>query len=168
MFIKSAASDTYQGRAIQCVNEKWGEGRWNGRETIGITVCKKKYAPFSFTVEDSPSGIVVKVERMFGCHCHSGVRKEKIEIHGVRKGWEPFGQWSMRKAQELARQETERINGRVAHTTATKPEADPGIVSSDDEIKTICHNGKCAWKMRAKYDNVYRELTGDSEASDEE
>ena len=45
MFIASAANDTLQGRAIQKVNEQWGADfrSWNGRETIGISVCKKKY-----------------------------------------------------------------------------------------------------------------------------
>jgi hypothetical protein len=167
MFIKSAASDTYQGKAIQAVNERWGEGGWNGRETIGITVCRKKYSPFSFTVENGPAGKAVKVERVFGCRCHSDIRRVKIEMHSVRNGWEPFGQWSMRKAQELARQETDRINGRAANTTAN-PEGDPVVLSSDEELKTMCHNGKCTWKMKAKYDNIYREITGHSESSDEE
>jgi hypothetical protein len=71
MFIKSAASDTYQGKAIQAVNERWGEGGWNGRETIGITVCKKKYSAFSFPVENGSAGKAVKVEHVFGCWCHS-------------------------------------------------------------------------------------------------
>lgn len=45
MFIASAANDTLQGRAIHQVNERWGADfrSWNGRETIGIPVCKKKY-----------------------------------------------------------------------------------------------------------------------------
>ena len=58
MFIKSAASYTDQGKAIQSINEKWGDESsggtrrpWVGRETIGIQVCKKKYSPFLFTVE---------------------------------------------------------------------------------------------------------------------
>ena len=56
MFIKSAAADTLQGKAIQAVNEKWGDAnnsdarrQWGGRETIGIPVCKKKYSPFAFS-----------------------------------------------------------------------------------------------------------------------
>jgi hypothetical protein len=175
MFMKSAASDTLQGRAMQAINERWGEGRWCGRETIGIAVCKKKYAPFSFCVETGPAGKVVKVERMFGCHCHSDIRREKIEMRGVRKGWEPFGQWSMRKAQELARRETERINGVSSNVTTTKLEGDdPQVVSSDEEpksmsneeLKSMCNNGKCTWKMKEKYDNVYREITGDTSDED--
>ena len=161
MFIKSAATDTLQGRAIQAVNEKWGgwNGRWLGRETIGIPVCKKKYAPFSFKTENG----VVKVERMFGCRMHSEIRKEKINEHGVRKGWEPFGQWSMRKAQELARKQT----ARNAATVTAEEDREAAVVSSDDEVKTICLNGNCAWKMREKYDNIHREVTG-IESSDEE
>jgi hypothetical protein len=157
MFAKSAANDTLQGRAIQGINEKWGEGKWNGRETIGIPVCKKKYAPFSFKNEAGE----IKVQRTFGCRCHSDIRKEKIEMHGLREGWEPFGQWSMRKAQILARRETDRAS---ATTTVVQ---DAAVVSSDEELRSMCSNGKCAWKMVAKYDNIRREVTG-SESSDEE
>ena len=71
MFLPSAANDTLQGRAIQKINEKWGvhinskdndrnpsltcksishrnKSGSTGAETIGIPVCKKKYAPFEF------------------------------------------------------------------------------------------------------------------------
>lgn len=215
MFIKSAASYTNQGKAIQSINEKWGEESsgtrrpWNGRETIGIQVCKKKYSPFLFSVEtedddeiDAKNGNgtssssterkrFVKVVRMFGCPYHSDIRKQKIECHGVRKGWEPFGQWSLRKAQQLARRETIRLNS-IDHmkddinnshgderdkkiTPSSSDGKDHSIIqegnencnndSNIDEIKTICHNGKCLWKKRGKYDNVYNEI---SESSGEE
>ena len=189
MFIKSAAMDTLQGKAIQAVNERWGEGKWNGRETIGITVCKKKYAPFHFSVKTNPvdGKKVVQVERLFGCKCHSNVRKQVIETHGVRTGWEPFGQWSLAKAQDLARRETERINSGSNNTGSSSSSASATAAtvvsdsklsgaqlsssseSSDDEdaFKSLCHKGNCTWKMKAKYDNVYREVTG-AESSDEE
>jgi len=218
MFIKSAASDTNQGKAIQSVNEKWGEQTsrtWNGRETIGVQVCKKKYTPFLFNVETidddentaesgnadnnttctaSRTSIdirerkkIVKVVRMFGCPHHSNLRKEKIECYGVRKGWEPFGQWSLRKAQQLARRETNRFNNKKK----TKKDGDDSSSSEDnkhyakssssrnggnntvnsnsdnEEVKTICHNGKCIWKMKEKYDNVCHEIRGyDSPSED--
>jgi len=162
MFIKSAAMDTLQGKAIQAVNEKWGEGKWNGRETIGIPVCKKKYTPFKFKNEDG----VVTVERMFGCRAHSEIRREKIELHGVRNGWEPFGQWSMRKAQELARRETEQRNATAAQTKNAEP-VDTALVSSDEELKSLCFSGQCTWKMRDKYDNIRREVTGIESTDDE-
>jgi hypothetical protein len=78
----------------------------------------------------------------------------------------------MRKAMELARRETERINnGRVSTANSNSDEEaseSPSEQSaSDDEIKSLCHNGKCTWKVREKYDNVHRELTGYS-SSDEE
>lgn len=85
MFSRSASTDT-QSMAIQSINERWGEGLWCGRETIGVAVCKKKYAPFAFSIVDGPAGKVVKVERMFGCRCHSEIRREKIELHGERTG----------------------------------------------------------------------------------
>lgn len=172
MFIKSAATDrtAKQGRAIQDINEKWGEGRWCGRETIGIPVCKKKYAPFNLTVETKgeDGSKIVKVVRMFGCPHHSNLRKERIEKYGERTGWEPFGQWSLRKAQELARRETNKLNG-VATVTTTDEEssAASASASSDEEIKTMCNNGKCTWKVKTKYDNVYREITGISQSEDE-
>jgi hypothetical protein len=171
MFIKSAATDTNQGKAIQAINEKWGEGRWCGTETIGIQVCKKKYAPFNFTIVDEEDGRkVVKVIRMFGCPHHSDLRKEKIEKYGERKGWEPFGQWSLRKAQELARKETNKLNGLVVCGGGESVDEDlsaTSAASSEEEIKTMCHNGKCTWKMKAKYDNVFREITGLSDSDDE-
>jgi len=211
MFIKSAATDTCQGKAIQSINEKWGQGMtgngrpWGGRETIGIQVCKKKFSPFVFTVDtiaddeniaknsnasaSSATGNrkrkIVKVVRMFGCPHHSDLRKEKIECYGVRKGWEPFGQWSLQKAQQLARRETIRLNSKndkndsgEGKQVASFSNGGDNIVSNgssnrgndnsvNEEIKTICHNGKCAWKMREKYDNIYHELMGFSDSSDE-
>eukprot|EP00934_Nitzschia_sp_Nitz4_P005056 Nitzschia sp. Nitz4//scaffold5_size260463//222085//222594//NITZ4_001018-RA/size260463-exonerate_est2genome-gene-0.290-mRNA-1//1//CDS//3329555448//5046//frame0 len=169
MFSKSASTDT-QSRAIQSINERWGEGLWCGRETIGVAVCKKKYAPFCFTLQSGPAGKVVQVERMFGCRSHTDIRREKIEAHGERKGWEPFGQWSLRKAQELARRATEKINAPPSDGDGGEP--DLASVSDllrpvDEDFKTICNNGKCTWKVKDKYDNVHRELTGFS-SSDEE
>ena len=132
---------------------------------------------------------IVKVVRMFGCPHHSDLRKEKIECHGIRKGWEPFGQWSLRKAQQLARGVTVKLNSKDCKNS-TNIQADGnyknGIeISNDgiteevngencnscstmDEMKTICHNGKCLWKKRDKFDDVYREITGYSELSSED
>jgi len=143
LFARSAASDTLQGQAIQRVNQTWGEdplGRATGRETIGITVCKKKYKPFLFPIvpvkqggrRGSVSGggggsgdgvleegpVEVQVIRMFGCRCHHPLRKAVIERHGLRQGWEPFGQWSLRKAQDMARRETIRLNSQFEEAAA--------------------------------------------------
>lgn len=122
MFAKSAANDSLQSKAIQAVNEKWGEDvlQRSGRETIGIPVCKKKYAPFTFTQtcieasgtagnnNGSSSGVRIQVQRMYACPIHHAKRKALIEQHGVRKGWEPFGQWSRKKTEEAARREAIR------------------------------------------------------------
>jgi hypothetical protein len=166
MFIKSAASDTLQGRAIHAVNTRFGEGKWKGRETIGVPVCKKKYSPFSFKVQRDQNGVAkVTVERMFGCKCHSDLRRRVIEQHGTRPGWEPFGQWSLRKAQEKARRETERLNNMESDEGETSDQA----LSSDDESRaiTICHNGNCTWKVKEKFDDVQLELRDDTESEDE-
>lgn len=165
MFIKSAADDRGQSKAIQSINEKWGEGRWCGRETIGITVCKKKYAPFAFSVQEDGDKKVIKVERMFGCRLHSDLRKEKIERFGTRQGWVPFGQWSMRKALEQAKREAGRRND--AADASDSSEDHPAVASSDEEVKNICNNGKCAWKRREKFDDVYREVTGYTSSEEE-
>mmetsp|Transcript_5477 Transcript_5477/g.7931 ORF Transcript_5477/g.7931 Transcript_5477/m.7931 type:complete len:171 (+) Transcript_5477:291-803(+) len=162
MFIKSAARETQQGKAIQETNERWGQGKWNGTETIGISVCKKKYAPFSFKLVRSSSGRAeIRVERMFGCHCHNKQRKAIIEKRGCREGWEPFGQWSMQKAITRAKREADRIN------EASEDYTTEDSSSSDDDVGvSICNYGNCSWKIRAKYDNIRRELTG-MESDDE-
>jgi hypothetical protein len=170
MFIKSAATDTLQGRAIQAVNTRWGEDfrKWQGRETIGIPVCKKKYAPFCFSIirGDADGTPKVTVERRFGCRCHSSLRKTIIEQHGCRSGWEPFGQWSLRKAQEKARLETERLNNGLINCISSSSEES---WSSDDEKNalSICNNGQCIWKVREKFDDVCLELLRDEERQDE-
>mmetsp|Transcript_29072 Transcript_29072/g.61207 ORF Transcript_29072/g.61207 Transcript_29072/m.61207 type:complete len:211 (+) Transcript_29072:298-930(+) len=123
MFLPSAASDTLQGKAIQKVNELWGSipsksrrtGGWEGYQSIGIPVCKKKYKPFEFRVERrrKDGSVEITVERMFGCHAHSNIRKGVIMRHGERKGWEPFGQWSLSKAKAAAKRETARLNAEL-------------------------------------------------------
>lgn len=132
---------------------------------------------------------------MFGCPHHSDIRKQKIECHGIRKGWEPFGQWSLRKAEQLARKDTVRLNSSDEKNNVNQhveeDEKIPALpmdgsndvknevkneVKSDkgnnllniDDVKTICHNGKCLWKKRNKYDDIYNEITGFSESSSEE
>lgn len=202
MFMASAANDTFQGKAIQSINDKWADGEqtraWTGRATIGHQVCKKKFNPFHFEIEtvdeddrdsDSRKKKIVRVTRMFGCPHHSNLRKEKIECYGVRKGWEPFGQWSMQKAQQLARRETIRLNskndcardsidnipiscgsqGGKKGLIALPLTSESAISNTErEEVKTICHNGNCAWKRKDKYDNVYNEIKGYDWSSDEE
>uniref|UniRef100_A0A6U0FMW0 Uncharacterized protein n=1 Tax=Helicotheca tamesis TaxID=374047 RepID=A0A6U0FMW0_9STRA len=169
MFIRSAAADTPQGRAIQNINTRWGADfrKWNGMETIGIPVCKKKYAPFDIKVVRNENGIPkVTVERLYGCKCHSHLRKKLIERHGERKGWEPFGQWSLRKANAMAKRETERLNAEYRQeaelSDSSSGESSNSSFSSEDERfpswKTICSNGLCTWKMRGKFDDIFSEI----------
>ena len=133
MFIKSADS-SLQGQAIQTINEKWGSSHtpnFCGRETIGIPVCKKKYAPFAFHVVDKDNQKVLMCERLFGCRSHSELRRKVIESHGERKGWEPFGQWSLKKAQELARKVTDRLNNN-SNSAAASVSSSSSCSSSDN------------------------------------
>lgn len=204
MFARSAAPDTLQGKAICHVNSQWGEDslKRSGRESLAAPVCKKKYTPFVFPIvkrcsdADGRISYEVQVERMYACKCHHQQRKKMIEKYGERQGWEPFGQWSLKKALELARRETQRLNSLESKSTSrssTPPVALTPSLSSiasssssdsgydDDEeseaeisvegagvARNMCLSGKCLWKVRTAYDNVFKELTGftESEAED--
>jgi hypothetical protein len=204
MFTRSAAMDTLQGKAIHSVNIKWGNpsndtsssaittaiacSRAPGRETIGIPVCKKKYKPFDFHVVKQNGIYSVQVERLFGCQCHHLQRKHVIEIHGERQGWQPFGAWSLRKAQNQARIEAARLNGETTNDSSSMSTVDTGYDDSDEEmsspsltaaqnessaairkaISSMCLNGTCTWKLESAYDNIYKEIHGctESEAED--
>jgi hypothetical protein len=151
----------------------------------------------------------VQVQRMYGCKCHHEQRQRMIERYGERSGWWPFGQWSRKKALELARQETRRLNGgapsaprggptppssSLASSSLLRPSSPPSVLtpatssdssssSSDDDedenddqtsvegagvARNMCLSGKCLWKVKSAYDNVFKELTGmtESEAED--
>ncbi len=158
MFIKSAANDQPQGQAIHKINKRWSlsteqDTPWEGRETIGIPVCKKKYTPFEFKKIDCPNGRVkIEVIRMYGCACHSHLRENRIRKYGPRKGWEPFGQWSLKKAQALAKQSL--LKGIPLDFSS-------GTTSSDENkmvLRQLCNNGRCTWKMKHKYDDVVEEI----------
>jgi len=75
---------------------------------------------------------------MFGCHCHSHLRKKIIEIHGEREGWDPFGQWSIGKARQSA-------------IASLKEGIAPPKIS-------LCNNGMCTWKKKGKLDDIANEL----------
>jgi hypothetical protein len=192
MFARSAAADTLQGRATQAVNEKWGEDflQRAGRESIGVPVCKKKYAPFYFPVVRQKDGRVeVQVERMFACKLHNPTRKAVIEQHGLRNGWEPYGQWSLQKAKEMVRRQGMKLNGETASDGETSVADDISSSSTHSSLlcasdgscpvegglplKTrltdICLNGNCSWKVKSAYDDIYHEMHGhtESEAEDE-
>jgi hypothetical protein len=162
MFLRSAAPDTLQGRAIQAVNTRWGEDYLQraGRESIGLPVCKKKYAPFCFPItnsEEKTGEKEIQVERMYGCKIHQELRKAVIEKHGERDGWEPFGQWSLQKAKELARQETVRLNTRekVASVTAVSL-SDGGETDNrvDTEDTSSSSDGSLAFKLGQKKNGI--------------
>lgn len=195
MFLPSAATDTLQGRAIQHINNTWGShphsisrSNWSeGYKTIGIPVCKKKYRPFEFRVRrknEKTGEVEIVVERMYGCGSHSGVRKMVIERHGERRGWEPFGQWSLSKAKAAARKETVRLNAELnengsasggnsegydSTTSSSEGETSspPAMYCRREDItslkrqqswQTLCHNGMCNWKMKGKRDDICEEI----------
>mmetsp|Transcript_27583 Transcript_27583/g.58927 ORF Transcript_27583/g.58927 Transcript_27583/m.58927 type:complete len:206 (+) Transcript_27583:304-921(+) len=152
MFHPSAATDTLQGRAIQKINEVWGEDKhrgWDNYKSLGMPVCKKKYRPFEFKIKkkNKLGGVDISVVRMYGCCAHSNMRKKVIEQHGERKGWEPFGQWSLSKAKALARRETRRLNAELNHSTScfsdTSSSSSSGYESarsssSEEENASLC------------------------------
>jgi len=192
MFLPSAATDTPQGRAIQKINEVWGEDKhrnWNNYKSLGMPVCKKKYRPFEFQIKkkNASGGVKISVVRMYGCACHSNLRKQVIEQHGERKGWEPFGQWSLSKAKVLARRETHRLNDELNNvssafsdtSSASGYESARSSSSEEDNAPlcliegtrqliedtkqqqpwhALCANGKCNWKVRGKIDDICSEI----------
>jgi len=168
MFMKSAAADTLQGRAIQNVNKQWGDDfrKWIGRETIGIPVCKKKYSPFMIIKKVNPKNgkVDIRVQRTYGCHCHSHLRKKVIEQNGERKGWEPFGQWSLSKATVLARRAMENIKNILNKNDEHNNESNDTVVGKI-QLKKICQYGSCAWKIKRKYDDISDELNQESQCT---
>ena len=184
MFARSAAPDTLQGRAIHAINVKWGDDYLQraGRESIGLPVCKKKYAPFCFPIGKNKEGKTeVQVKRLFGCKIHHELRKAVIEKHGERDGWEPFGQWSLQKAQELARQETLKMSKAKSAESSNSDAGETDPIDKDSSsdgsmslslghTKTalMCMNGKCHWKVKSAYDDVFYELNGHTESEAED
>jgi len=101
-----------QSLAIQNSIDFWG---------ADLHVCKKKYKPFTVTLETETTTTVsgkssknrkattvtklkrVQAERMFGCEHHHALRKAIIAKHGMRPGWYDFGAWSIEKACVRAR-----------------------------------------------------------------
>jgi len=179
MFHPSAATDTLQGRAIQNINEVWGEDThrgWDNYKNIGIPVCKKKYRPFEFQIKQKNKlgEVEISVVRMYGCSCHSNIRKKVILQHGERNGWEPFGQWSLTKAKAAARKETLRLNAELNHLSClSDPLLSEYDSSSEEENtslclvgdakqqqpwQTLCANGTCNWKIRGKFDDICSEI----------
>ncbi|KAL7476121.1 hypothetical protein ACHAW6_002000 [Cyclotella cf. meneghiniana] len=192
MFHPSAANDTLQGQAIQKINNLWGSdhhsrrgsrraGFEEDRKSIGIPVCKKKYRPFEFHLKRNRNGLVnIKVERMYGCCSHSNIRKRVIERHGERKGWEPFGQWSLAKAKTAAKKEAARLNGEKSGESSPSTDSsgyDSSQSSSSFDLtssslfscsrkderqqqswQTLCHDGMCNWKVRGKLDDISLEI----------
>lgn len=157
MFMRSAAVDTPQGRAIQKVNKKWGDDfrKWSGRETIGIPVCKKKYSPFSIEKITKDGKSYLKLKRMYGCHCHSNLRKKVIERYGEREGWEPFGQWSMSKAKSLLKKAISKMNDERNEEESLDVEKNSLIFGKDSLAKIV---GSCIWKMKGKCDDILDEM----------
>ena len=120
-------------------------------------------APFHFRTETSKNGqLKVRTTRMYGCVLHSHIRQQVIRKFGPREGWEPFGQWSLKKAASVAKKAVDQINQERMEDNSTSSS------SSDDEPsynwKQLCQNGKCMWKLREKYDNIHEEIREADEA----
>jgi hypothetical protein len=122
---------------------------------------------------------------MYGCACHSLIRKQIILQHGERKGWERFGQWSLSKAKEAAKKETIRLNANVTmlkqllpglkydtSTTSSSSSEDEndtdnatslcyitnGTKHKQQPWETLCANGTCNWKISGKCDDIISEI----------
>jgi len=210
LFLKSAAMDTLQGKAIQAANERWGDlsgpnagstdGSHNNRTSekivskkrlfgrkgsndvyIGMPVCKKKYTPFAVKwkfIEPLPSSakkvaVHIIVERMYGCSCHSQARRKMILKHGERQGWEPFGQWSIAKAQAAAIKhvkstlkkgiDTARL---VQDKESTDDACDSKFTATGIKYESLCRNGECLWKKKDDYDDIDDEIQSTNDSLD--
>lgn len=182
MFAPSAAVDGPQSQAIHKINEIWGDEfrGWKRHKNIGLPVCKKKYRPFEFQLKKKKNmgGVEIRVvRRMYGCPCHSPLRKAMIEKYGERTGWERFGQWSLQKAKTAARRETRRLDAELSNSSASVSSESPSeYTSSSEDDNTVllsycvrkieskplrqglCDNGVCTWKIRGKYDDICEEI----------
>ena len=123
---------------------------------------------------------------MYGCRIHHDLRKAVIEKYGERDGWEPFGQWSLQKAREIAKQESLLLGKDGNRRRSDSTEASEGGTDLADEdssssegsgtcitlgqkkTASMCMNGKCAWKVRSAYDDVYYEINGRTESETED
>jgi hypothetical protein len=189
LFARSAAPDTLQGQAIQKINYTWGDDVLDrpGRECLGIPVCKKKYKPFGFRLETTASGRVrkIQVQRLFACASHHEIRKRTIEQYGERPGWEPFGQWSLKKAKERAKQEFLKLQVSMAKNTSDEEEDESSVTETSSSSSStaeaaaeearvlqvttaaatnhlkhlsLCKNGDCCWKVKSAYDDIVEEM----------
>lgn len=170
MFIKSAANDTLQGKAIRQVHDKWAHSDGKDGNTshhkngahIGIPVCKKKYTPFH-VVKDPTKTSKHRIERLFGCHCHHAIRKRIIEAHGERKGWEPFGQWSIDKARQQAIAAIKDGTVDISESSDSSNSKNSKKADNGKWMKALCNNGVCAWKKRGKLDDIANELAAQAQ-----
>lgn len=151
--MKSAASWTLHGKAIQKVNDRWGV-------CDETAVCKNKYTPFVTTkhIDPSTGRVSVSVTRTYGCHLHSDLRKNVIEKYGERRGWEPFGQWSLSKAKLIAKK-TLTANNNVCQKVMESNESSENDNNRCCYVRPIGAKGTCVWKVKHKYDNIMEELS---------
>jgi hypothetical protein len=111
------------------------------------------------------------VERMYGCSCHSQARRKMILKHGERQGWEPFGQWSISKAQAAAIKHVKSTLKKGIDTTrlvqdkeTTDDACDSKFTATGIKYESLCRNGECLWKKKDDYDDIDDEIqyTNDS------
>lgn len=74
----------------------------------------------------------------------------------MRPGWENYGQWSLRKAHEMAKREASRLNEGMAASLTDDEQSSDG--ESCGEKVVLCLNGSCAWKVKSAYDDIDEEL----------
>lgn len=149
VFMKSAAMDTLHGKAIQSVNDRWKVS------DLDHNVCKNKYTPFVTTKHTDPitGRVSMTVTRTYGCHFHSDLRKKVIEKYGERRGWEPFGQWSLLKACRVAKKLTNNLDNKRDQNNSNNNE------NKLCYVRPIGANGSCVWKVKSKYDDIMEELS---------
>ncbi|GKZ00563.1 hypothetical protein MPSEU_001008600 [Mayamaea pseudoterrestris] len=146
---------------------------------------KVKPQPHKPLPDSSPSTWQVQVERLYGCACHHERRRQVIFKYGERPGWEPFGQWSLKKAMLQAKQEATRLNA-LAKVTMEEKQQNSGLrnIALDEmaasivreakgtrnvltlsstptpnmKLLPLCSNGDCLWKVKTAYDDIAEEI----------
>lgn len=91
--------------------------------------------------------------------------------YGERQGWEPFGQWSISKAQAAAikhvKSELKKGIDRtslVQGQESTDDACDARSTATGIKYEGLCRNGECLWKSKDDYDDIDDEIqcTNDS------
>lgn len=75
----------------------------------------------------------------------------------------------MKKAEVVAKKVVDeknqaRLESRMNNSSTSSDEENSSLSSSPCKWKQLCQNGKCTWKIRDKYDDIFAEIHNTDEA----